>query len=81
MQQERREGEEGDRTQHLITKSKIQMAAKFATSLKCLLKQSVLLLLVVCKKQFLGEVSKPPVTEIVREGGGGYPPFPLTFFR
>ena len=29
----------------------------------------------------LGKVSKTPVTEIVREGGGGYPPFPLTFFR
>merc|ERR1711894_732241 len=29
----------------------------------------------------LGKGSKPPVTESVRKGGGGYPPFPLTFFR
>ena len=32
-------------------------------------------------KDCLGKVSKTPVTEIVREGGGGYPPFPLTFSR
>ena len=30
---------------------------------------------------YLGEGSKTSVTEIVREGGGGYPPFPLTFLE
>ena len=29
----------------------------------------------------LGKCSKNPVTENVRDRGGGYPPFPLTFFR
>jgi len=29
----------------------------------------------------LGKGSKTPGTETFRGGGGGYPPFPLTFFR
>ena len=29
----------------------------------------------------LREGSKTPVTENVRDGGEGYPPFPLSFFR
>ena len=29
----------------------------------------------------LGKVSKTPGMETFRGGGGGYPPFPLTFFR
>merc|ERR1719500_1786166 len=28
-----------------------------------------------------GRVQKPPARKLSVEGGGGYPPFPLTFFR